>query len=144
MLDIFRHPLIEKRLGVRQWVDRCIRPTLGEQSRTVELEQLLFDQSPHHVRYIGHVRCIAWLALKTIRVEQRKEKLEILIDTCMRRRGHEKEMTGYRSSQSAELVALRLLDLAPDIMRRQLVCLIDNDQVPVGGRELRLQVLITG
>ena len=86
----------------------------------------------------------AELALEPVRVEQRQEELEVLLLAGVRRGGHQQEVPRGAAQHLAELVALGLLDLAAEVVGRHLVRLVDDDQVPLGGAELRLQVLVTG
>ncbi len=82
------------------------------------------------------------LPLESVGVEQRQEQLEVLLDAGVRGGGHQKKVTGDRSGQAAELVALGFLDLATGVVRRHLVGFVDDDEVPVGRLELGLQVLV--
>ena len=80
--------------------------------------------------------------LEAIGIEQREEQLEVLFDTGVRRGGHEDEVARQGSGQPAKLVALGFLDLAAHVVRGHLVGLVDHDEVPVGGRQLGLKVLV--
>ena len=79
---------------------------------------------------------VADRALEPVRVEQRQEQLEVLLLAAVRRRGHQQEVTGDLAEQPAELVALGLLDLVAEVVRRHLVRLVDDDEVPVGRASL--------
>ena len=60
----------------------------------------------------------------------------------MRRGGHEDEVTGQGTSQPAKLVALGFFDLAAYVVRSHLVCFVNDDEIPVGGRQLGLKILV--
>ena len=88
---------------------------------------------------------VAELALEAVGVEQRHEELEVLLLAVVRRRGHQQEVAGERPSELAELVALGLLDLAAEEVRRHLVRLVARRPGPSRvWLELRLDVLVRG
>ena len=119
---------------------------LRKQRLAVELEQPLLDHAPHQVRDVGRVDAVAEAALEAVAVEQGEEELEVLLLAVVRRRRHQQEMAGQARQELPEPVPLRVLDLAAEEGRRQLVRLVAHDQVPAGvGRlQLLLHVLVAG
>ena len=77
--NVLGYRRIEPLFLCRQFVGDRVGHPLGEKGRAVELEQLLFDHAAHQVGDIDVVNAIAVLALKTIAVQQRHEKLEVLL-----------------------------------------------------------------
>ena len=76
-------------------------------------------------------------------VEQAHEQLEVLLLAVVRRGGEEEEVTGVRPDPLGEEAPLRLLDLAREELGRELVRLVEDDEVPVGGVvEEELEVLV--
>ena len=65
--------LVEFGFGIRQGVIDRVGPAFREQRRAVELEQLLLDQPPHHVRGVGNVHAVAEFPFKAVAVEQGQE-----------------------------------------------------------------------
>ncbi|MNP15234.1 hypothetical protein D3C76_1075840 [compost metagenome] len=51
-------------------------------------------------------------------------------------------MTGYRTKQFAQLKTFSFVDLVAEVVGRQLVGFIDDDQIPICILELELIVLI--
>ena len=62
----------------------------------------------------------------------------------MRCGGHQQQMAGDPTEQLAELEALSLLQLAAEVVGAHAVGLIDDDQIPLGLLQLRLQLLVAG
>ena len=93
---------------------------------------------------VGRVDPVAEAALEAVAVEQGEEELEVLLLAVVRRRRHQQEVAGQARQELPEAVALRVLDLAAEEGRRQLVRLVAHDQVPAGvGRlQLLLHVLV--
>ena len=89
------------------------------------------------------MRGVTRFSLETVTIKQREEQLEVFLDAGVRGGGHEDEMARQGTGQPAELVALRFLDLAAYVVRSHLVRFIDNDEIPVGGRQLGLKILVT-
>ena len=92
------------------------------------------------------MNAVAEATLEAIAVQQRHEQLEVFFFAVVRRRSHQQEVPRERRQQLAEPVALRVLDLATEERRRELVGLVADDQVPATIRrgELLLQVLVAG
>jgi hypothetical protein len=90
------------------------------------------------------MHAVAEAALEPVPVQQREEELEVLFLAVVRRGGHEQEVAGEARQELAQTVALRVLDLAAEEGRRQLVRLVADDEVvaAVGRGELRLDVLV--
>src|SRR5262249_2411486 len=105
-------------------------------------EQLLFDHPPHQVGSVDRMRAVAELALKAVRVEQRHEKLKILLLAVMRRGGEQQKVARDFAEQLAQLVSLRRFNLAAEKRRRQLVRLVADDYIPVGVFEPRLHIFV--
>src|SRR5207253_1770499 len=105
--------------------------------------QLLLDQSAHHVAGVGDVNSVSEFAFKAVAVEQGHEQLEVRLLAVVRRGGQKQEMAGQRREQLAEPVALRVLDLTPEVGGAQLVGFVANDQIPISLQELRLHVFVT-
>ena len=89
---------------------------------------------------------VAELALEPVAVEQRHEQLEVLFLAVVRRGGHQQEVAREAREELAQPVALRVADLAAEEGGRELVGLVDHDQVvaAVRGAQLRLHVLVAG
>ena len=83
-------------------------------------------------------------ALRPVAIQQGHEKLEVLLLPVVRRRRHQQEVPGQGRQQLAEAIPLRVFDLAAEERRRQLVCLITNNQVPAAVRRLKflLHILV--
>ena len=94
LADVVGDSLVEVGFGVGQVVADGVGMPLGEQRRAVELEQLLLDQPAHQVGGIDGVDAVAELALEAVAVEQRHEKLEVLLLAVVRRGRHQQEVPG--------------------------------------------------
>jgi hypothetical protein len=62
---------------------------LGKQLRAVELAQLLFRQPTHEIGDIDLLLCAARTSFENVGIDERHEKLEILVVAVMRRRRHQ-------------------------------------------------------
>ena len=69
--------------------------------------------------------------LEAIGVEQTHEELEVRLLAVVRRRRHQQEISSPSAQQFAELVALRLLDLAAEVGRRHAVGFVADNEVPI-------------
>ena len=82
-------------------------------------------------------------SLEAVAVEQRHEKLEVLLLAVMRRRRHEQEVAADLAELLADLIAPRIFDLAAEIGRRHTMRFVADDEVPFArGHELLLQLFI--
>ena len=142
LADVVGDALVQGCFGVGELVADGVCPPLGEQRRSVELEQLLLHQPAHQVGGIDGVHAVARPAFETVAIEQRHEKLEVLRFAVMRRRRHEQQMPRELAEELAEAVALGVLDLVAEEGGRHLVGFVANHQVPVGVGQLRLDVLV--
>src|SRR5260364_61762 len=88
---------------------------------------------------------VAELALEAVAVEERHEELEVLLLAVVRRRRHQQEVARELREELPQPIALGVLDLAAEEGRRELVRLIDHDEVPaaIGCLQLELDVLVT-
>ena len=129
---------VKLRLGVRQLVGNGVGHPLGEERGGIELQQLLLDHPAHQVGHVGGMDAIAEPPLEPIAVEERHEKLEVLLLAVVGRRGHQQEVPGQGRQQLAKAVALGVLDLAAEDGRRHLVGLVAHDKVPTAIRRLQL------
>ena len=73
LADVVGDFLVEFGFPVRKRVVDRVSPALREKRRAVELEQLLLDQSAHHVAGVGDVNAVAELALEPVAVKQGHE-----------------------------------------------------------------------
>jgi hypothetical protein len=77
-------------------------------------------------------------------VEEAHEELEVLLLAVVRSRGQEQEVAGVRLDPLGEQAPLRLLDLAAEELRRELVGLVEDDEIPIWAVvEQELEVLVT-
>ena len=139
---VVRDMRIQRFLGRRQVVVGGVGQSRREQLGAVELEQLFLHQAPHQVGHVHARGALAELAVEAVAIQQRHEQLEVLFLAVVRRRSHQQEVAGDRAEQFGQLVALGLLDLAAGEAGRALVCLVDDDQVPVRRAQLLLQVVV--
>ena len=144
LADVLRDFLVEARLRVREPVRDSVGEALGEQRRTVELQQLLLHHAPHEIGDVGGVHAIAEAPFEAIAVEKRHEELEIFLLAIVGSGGHQKEVAGQRRQELAELVALGVLDLTAEERGGELVGFVAHDEVPsaIGRLELGLHVLV--
>ena len=70
-------------------------------------------------------------AFKDVGIDERHEQLEILVAAIVRRRRHQQEMAGLLADQLSELIALRVLDLIAEQVRRHSVRFIADYEVPI-------------
>ena len=92
------------------------------------------------------MHAVAEAALEAIAVEQRHEELEVLLLPVVRRRRHQEEVARQRREELPQPVAFRVLDLAAEEGRGELVGLVADHEVPATVRslELLLHVLVAG
>src|ERR1022692_213652 len=79
---------------------------------------------------------------KAVGVQQRQEKLEILFLAIVRSRRHQQKMPRELAKKLAESISLCVLDLVAEVRCGHLVGLVTNDEVPIGVRQLCLNVFI--
>ena len=141
-LHVVRDGLVERGLDVGELVVDRVGPALGEERRAVELDQLLLHHAAHEVGGIDLVDAIAELAVEAVGVEQREEKLEVLLLAVVRRGRHQQEVAGAGTELFREDEAAGLFELRAEEVGGELVRLVEDDQVPAGGAELLLQLLV--
>ena len=144
LAHVVGHGRVEAGFRLGERVRHRVGDALRKQRLAVELQQPLLDHSPHQVRHVGRVHTVAGAALEAVAVEQREEELEVLLLAVVRGRRHQQQVAGETRQELPEPVALRVLDLAAEERRRQLVGLVAHDQVParVGRLQLLLHVLV--
>ena len=89
-------------------------------------------------------RAVATTPLETIRIEQRKKELVVLLFARVGGGGHEEEVARDVSEHSAKLVTLGLLHFVAEEMRAHPVSLVDNDQVPLAVPETFDEIVVSG
>ena len=82
------------------------------------------------------------LAFEPVAVQQRQEELEVLLLAAVRRGGHQQQVAGDVAELLAELEALGLLQLAGEVVGAHAVGLVDDDEIPLGLRQLGLEDLV--
>ena len=144
LAHVVGHFLVQPRLRIGELVGDRVGNTFRKERRRVELQQAFLHHPAHEVRHIRDVDSIPEASLEAVAIEQGHEKLEIRFLPVVRRRRHQQEMAREGGEQLAELVTLRVFDLAAENAGRHLVRLIADDQVPptVGSLELLLDVLV--
>ncbi len=86
---------------------------------------------------------VAEASLKTVPVEERHEKLEILLLAVVRRGRHQQQVATCFAKLLTDLVALSVFDVAAEIGRRHALRFIADDEIPLAGaRQLFLQLLV--
>ena len=81
-------------------------------------------------------------ALEAVRIDQREEQVEVLLLAVVRRGCQQKEVPGDVGKKSAKLEAFCVFDLSAPNGGGHLVCLIADNQIPLGDLELFLQGFI--
>ena len=144
LADVAGDLAVELLFGRRQLVADRVGHALGEQRRAVELDEALLDHATHQVHHVDLVHAVAEAALEAVAVEQCEEELEVLLLAVVRRGRHQQQVTRQTAQQLREPVAPGVLDLAAEEGGRELVRLVEHDQVPagLGGLELGLHVLV--
>ena len=84
----------------------------------------------------------AELAVEAVAVQQRQPDLEVFFLAVVRCCGHQQEVAGDGTEQFTQQEALSLVDLVAEVVGRQLVGLVNDDQVPLGVLELFLVLLV--
>jgi len=92
--DVAGHLSIEVGFGVREGVGHRVGDSLGEERRAVELEEMLFDKPPHHVRRVGQMHAIPEFPLEAVPIEQGHEELKVGFFPVVRGRREEQEVPG--------------------------------------------------
>ena len=80
---------------------------------------------------------------KAISIQQRHEKLEVLFLPAVRGCGQKQEMPGYGRKQLTQTVTLGITDLPAKVVSTHLMGLVADNQVPVGGFELPLDIFVS-
>ena len=112
--DVGGHFLVELSLQVGELVADGVGEPLGEQRLAVELEELLLDEAAHEVGRVRDVDAVTKLAFEPVAVEKRHEELEVFLFAVVRGGRHQEEVAREAGEETAQLVALRLLDLAAE------------------------------
>src|SRR5262249_18821802 len=133
---------VEFSLCIRKSIVDGVGSTFWKQRRAVELEQLLLDEPPHHVRGIGDVTAVGELALESITVQKRHEQLEIRFLAIVWRGGQQQKMPCKAGKHLTKTISLGVFDLVPEIRGAEFVGFIAYDQIPVGLLEFDLSVLV--
>ena len=144
------HVLVELLLCRKQRVGRGLGNAIGKEWRPVELDEVFLHHPSHEVRDI-RARCVGVRSLrvvsrKSVVIDQAHPELEVLVFAVVRCGRHQQEVPRdlRTTEQLAERVSLRLGELLAEVVRGELVCLIDDDEVPMRpfGLELRLPVFL--
>ena len=143
LADVLGDRLVQLLLGVGQLVGDGVGAALGEQRPAVEGLQVFLDHAAHQPVGVHRVHRVPVPALEPVGVQQRQEQLEVLVPSRVRGRGHQQQVPGVPAEQLAELVALGLLQLVAEVVRRHPVRLVHDYQVPVGPIQLVLEVVGT-
>src|SRR5690606_29916181 len=117
-----------------------MRLTLREQALAVEGPKVLLDEAPHHVADVRQL-AMATAAGEPIRIDEGHEREEVLVLTVVRGGRQEQQVSGAITQSLPELEALRLLELVPVPVRRHLVRLVDDHEIPLCELELGPQVV---
>lgn len=140
--DIPGDRLVERGLGIGQRVVDSVSLPLGKQRRAVELDQFLLHHAPHQVGGIDLVNAVTELAVEAVGVEQGEEQLEVLLLAVVRCSGHQQQVPRLLTESLGEAEPAGLLQLRPEEVGSELVGLVEDDQIPPGRAELRLQMLV--
>ena len=133
---------VKRGLDVGELVVDGVGLALGKERRAVELDQLLLHHAAHEVGGIHLVDAVAELAVEAVGVEQRQEKLEVLLLAVVRRGGHQQQVARVLAELLREAEAAGLFELRAEEVGGELVGFVEDDQVPAGGAELFLQLLV--
>jgi hypothetical protein len=109
-----------------------------EKGRSVELHQVFLDHAPHEVGDVHLVDPVPEAPLEAVPVQQRQEKLEVLLLPVVGGGREQQEVPRQAREELAQLVALRVADLTPEEGGGHLVCLVHHHQVPPALRRTQL------
>ena len=91
------HLLVQVSFGTAQLVGNGVCPPLGKQGPAIEREQVFFHHATHEALGVRPVNTLPILALESVSVQQRHERLEVLLLPRVWSGGHEqKVMSGFR------------------------------------------------
>ena len=94
---IVGHLLVQVSFGTAQLVGNGVGPPLGKQGPAIEREQVFFHHAAHQTLGVRPVNALPVLALESVSVQQRHERLEVLLLPGVWGGGHEqKVMSGFR------------------------------------------------
>ena len=94
---IVGHLLVQITLGTTQLVGNGVGPPLRKQGPAIECEQVFFHHAAHEALGVRPVNTLPVLALESVLVEQRHERLEVFLLPRVWGGGHEqKVMGGFR------------------------------------------------
>jgi hypothetical protein len=110
----------------------------GKEWGAVEPDQFLFHHATHQIGGVDLVYSIAELAVETVRVEQRQEKLKICILAIERRGGHQEQVPNMRTELFGKAESACLVQFRPEIVCRELMGFIEHGQIPPRCAELLL------
>ena len=144
--DVVGDRVVQRRLGRRELVGDRVRPSHREERGAVELEELLLHHPPHQVGGVGAVDRGPEATFEPVPVEQRHEELEVVLLAVVGRRRHEQEVPREATEELPQPIALRVLDLPPEIGGRHLVGLVAHHEIPaaVGRLKQLLHLLVAG
>jgi len=141
LADVVGDRGVEVLLPLRELVGDRVGAALREQRLALEGQQLLLHHAAHEVAGVAGVHAVAVAPLEAVPVEQREEELEVLGLAAVRGRRHQQQMAGDPTEEPAQLVALRGLQLAAEVVGAHPVRLVDDHEVPVAHLELGRQLL---
>lgn len=139
---VLRDPAVQIRLALGKRVRRGVRPAFGKERAAVEREEVFLDHPPHEVRRVHRMHPVAEASLEAVRVEQGQKELEVFFPAVVGRRRQEEKVPREGGEPLAQPVTLGPANLAAPEGRAHLVRLVTHDQVPVGGVERALQVVV--
>ena len=93
VLHVLRDGFVERGFDVGELVVDRVGAAFGKERGAVELHHLLFHHAAHEVGAIHLVDAVAELAVEAVGIEQRQEKLEVLLLAVVRRGGHQQQVS---------------------------------------------------
>lgn len=85
---------------------------------------------------------VAEFAVEAVTVEQRKEELKILLFAVVRRGGHQQQMPRVAAEGLRQAIPASLFEFGAEVVGGQLMGFVEDYQVPAGGAELGLEILV--
>ena len=89
---IVGHLLVQIALGTTQLVGNGVGPPLGKQGPAIEREQVFLHHAAHEPLGIRPVNALPVLALESVLVQQRHERLEVFLLPGVWGGGHEQKV----------------------------------------------------
>ena len=99
---VFRDGVVQSLFKGRKAVIHRIGAAFREERRTVEFQQVFFDQTPHNVGNVDRLSARPRRAFKSVGVDQRHEEVELLLFAVVRRRRQKQEVTRDIGEESAQ------------------------------------------